>query len=295
MLLSMTGYGRGEVKYKNQKITVEVTSLNHRFIEVSNIKLPTFLKSFEKKVVEETKKNFSRGRFDISFNMDQSLLSPKKDVEVDYKLIKSYIQTLEDLKKRFSLKGEITLQDVLQFPDFFTIKDVSSSSLESLYKAMEKCLLKAFKNLQLSRKKEGDILKTEIKNRILKILRLVDSIEEKAKRRASHYNNKLKEKLKNTKNEGNLDNSRTYEQIALISEKSDVTEEVVRTKIHIKNFLKILQSKGEVGKKLDFYIQEINREINTIGAKTQDCSVTKNVVDIKGESEKIREQLQNVE
>ena len=293
MLKSMTGFGQGEADDNLHKIRIEIRSLNHRYLEVS-AKIPERLKTFERKILEEIKKNFSRGKLEIFLNLDSVLEEPSKEIVLDLKLAENFMEALKKLKEKLSIKDDITLSDIVKNKEIFTFKEPEAKE-NQLGKLIEISLSQAIRGVKETRLAEGNILERDIRTRILNILSSIHEIEQKAESLLLLYKDKLQERIKKIAAEVEIDPVKIEEQVVLFAEKSDITEEIVRAKTHLENFLKLLETDETAGRKMDFYIQEINREVNTIGSKSSSSIVSESVIQIKVELEKIREQVQNVE
>ena len=293
MLKSMTGFGQGEASDNRHKIKIEIRSINHRYMEIS-VKSSGMLKSFERKASEELKKNFSRGKFEFFLNLDYDTSEPLKEIEIDRKLAESYIKALKELKDTYSLSGEITVTDVAKQRDIFILKELQDdeSCIERIF---ESALSQAINAIRESRISEGSIIEKDIKERVLDILKIIQQIDEKKESFLLAYKDKLLERIKKISSGIEIDTGKIEEQVVLFAEKSDITEEVLRAKTHLEKFLKLLEENEPVGRKMDFYIQEINREINTMSSKSSSVIVSEAAVIVKAELEKIREHVQNVE
>jgi len=293
MLRSMTGFGQGEACDNLHKIRIEIRSLNHRYLEVS-AKTPERLKVFERKVLEEIKKKFSRGKIEIFFNFDSVIEEPSKEIELDIKLAEKFMEALKQLKEKLSIKDDITLSDIVKNKEIFTFKEHEEKE-NNLGTLLETSLFQAVQGLNETRLAEGNILETDIRTRILNILNSIREIEQKAESLLLLYKDKLQERIKKIATGIEIDPAKIEELVVLFAEKSDITEEILRAKTHLEKFLKLLETDEAVGRKMDFYIQEINREVNTIGSKSSSSIISESVIQIKVELEKIREQVQNVE
>ena len=293
MLKSMTGFGQVEASSNLHKIRIEIRSVNHRYLEIS-AKLPGILKSFERKAFEELKKNFSRGKFELFLNLDSNTSQPIKEIELDLRLAENYIKVLKELKDIYSLSGEITVSDVAKLRDIFILKE-SQDDESCIDRLFESALSQAISAIRESRISEGIIIEKDMRKRVLDILKSVQQIDEKKESFLLAYKDKLQERIKKISSGIEIDPAKIEEQIVLFAEKSDITEEVLRAKTHLENFLKLFKECEPVGRKMDFYIQEINREINTMSSKSSSVIVSETAVIVKAELEKIREQVQNVE
>ncbi len=291
MLKSMTGYGSGKVSTASGLVTVEIRSLNYRYLEVI-VRLPENILCFEKKVKQLAQQKIRRGRVNINLNFE----SHNEDnfrIEINKKLATGYLNGLEKLKKEFKFKESITLPQLLSFPDVLVYKR-KNTYLEREWPRIKKAVGAALDSLIKSRGLEGRFMYNDLYKRT----RIIESLLLKIEKRIPLMLNKYKKRLlrrfqrphmKTVKSE------RLESDFASFVQGCDVSEEITRVKAHVKNFKQVLKANEEVGKKLDFIAQELSREANTIAAKTQDFTVSKSVIEIKAEIEKIREQAQNVE
>jgi len=293
MLKSMTGFGQGEASDNLYKVRIEIRSLNHRYFEIST-KVIGGLKSFEKKIFEEIKKKFSRGKFEIFLSLDSLRQEPLKEIELDLKLAESFIEALKNLKKNFSLDGEITLSDIVRNRDIFILKELKTDG-NQLEKLIDASLSQAIQGVEETRLSEGNIIEKDIRDRVLNILSSLNQLDEQRESLLFAYKDKLAERIKKISSGIEIDPVKIEEQVVLFAEKSDISEEILRAKTHLESFLKLLEANEPVGRKMDFYLQEINREVNTMSSKSNNIIISEIVVRIKSELEKVREQVQNVE
>ncbi|RMF97369.1 MAG: YicC family protein [Candidatus Schekmanbacteria bacterium] len=290
---SMTGYSEASVKKKTFQINVSLKSLNHRFFEVSSYKAPDILRAFEKDAISLLKKNFSRGRFDIFISVKTTELCKRKFV-IDLQSAENFYSTLQALKKTLNLEGDISVSDLTSHIDYF-ISDAGEKEDEQMLKYAQEALILAIERLKKSRRKEGSHLSADIKMRMKEIGKRLKDISKLASSMPNAYAERLRKRLKKLNMGNEIDNEKISELVAITADKCDISEEISRLKIHLKNFNDIIKSDNECGKKLEFYLQEIHREINTVGSKAIKPEITENVVLIKGELEKVREQVQNIE
>ncbi|MBI5374592.1 MAG: YicC family protein [Candidatus Schekmanbacteria bacterium] len=294
MPFSMTGYSEAAIRKNNVKIDVTIKSLNHRFLEIASLKIPELLKPIEKEISRILKSYFSRGRFELSFNVDLADKTTEKNVEVDWNAAKAYFGALKQIKDNLKINGDISLSDIASNPALFIYSE-RKPEYNNIDRLGIEALHKAAKKLKTSRQKEGASLVSDINKRMTLVTAKVEGIKKLAAHMPKGYSERMKKRLKNLNDHRDVPEEKIAELIAIAADRSDISEELSRLKIHIDHFREILKSKVDVGKKLDFYIQEINREVNTIGSKAINALITENVVSIKGELEKIREQVQNIE
>ncbi|MBQ4061721.1 MAG: YicC family protein [Christensenellaceae bacterium] len=289
---SMTGFGRGEAEQNNIKITAELKSVNHRFLDLS-IRMPRQLSPLEDCARSLIKQNFTRGRVEISIYADFSGV-PQNSVSVNTELVKNYLEASKLISKETGVKNKLLMSDLLRLPDVMCIekKDISSDDLKPI---LEEALTLACQGLKSSRKAEGERLITDILDRIDILSGIVDRIVEREPIVIDEYKTKLKARLEEFLSETDIDPIRFNQEILYFADKANVTEETVRLKSHFERMKDTLGGETANGRALDFIVQEMNREFNTIGSKSSDLEITNLVITAKGEVEKIREQVQNIE
>ncbi|MDP8261623.1 MAG: YicC/YloC family endoribonuclease, partial [Candidatus Kappaea frigidicola] len=291
MLKSMTGYGLGKASFASGLITVEIKSLNYRYLEIS-VRLPEEISHFEKKIKELIQQKVSRGRISVIVNIEKKDESDYK-LKVNKKLINSYYNTLKNIKREFKLKDNLTLNDILKCPDIIALEKKTHPDYKKWNKA-KKAIDDSVKDLLKSRVAEGKFIFKDLNTRANNIATLLTKVKKRLplviKNQRSRYLKKVtaaeKAELKTKKNSN---------EFFALAQSYDIAEEITRINAHIKTLKKSMTRDSEVGKKLDFIAQELIREANTVAAKTQDYSITSSVIEIKAEIEKIREQVQNVE
>jgi uncharacterized protein (TIGR00255 family) len=279
---SMTGYGRGV----SGSFKIEAKSSNHKNIDV-HINLPYYLFSYETEIRKLVKKKLNRGRIDVYV--------PKQDIEgiklnVNKSLAKEYYNALTSLKDELSIKEEIGIKLLASQRDIFFMDDPEVNT-DEMYKAVDL----AIDDLIKSRTDEGNELIDDIKERVTLLHQYLKSIEDQRQDFVNSARDRLHDRIKELLVDNEVDETRLIQEVAYLVEKSDITEEIVRIKSHLKHFEEILKSGDTIGKKLDFMIQELRREINTISAKVQDVGISTKAVESKHELEKIKEQIQNLQ
>ncbi len=293
MIESMTGYGRGEATHNGITFSVEVRSVNNRFLEVSS-RLPKTLAQRENEIKEIVRAKIQRGKITVN----ASSLQETNDVlpiRIDTKAAKSVVKILNDLRKATKIKESVKLEHVLRFSEIFETLD-SEETNEDEWRAFEKALVLSLSDLKTMRQKEGAELAKDLKARVLGIEQRLDEIEVISIQRIPEERVRLHERIALLVEDPKIISKERLElEIALLSDKLDVTEECVRFRSHNKFFLEALNNGDSAGRKLNFLIQEMNREANTIGSKINEITITHHVVAIKEELERIREQLQNLE
>ncbi len=291
MIKSMTGYGVGRIKAKDGECLVEIKSLNNKYCDV-NIKNNFQSLEIEQKIEKLIKDRVSRGKVNILVRVENYGLTEEKII-LNEDVADSYYKNLKALKKKFKLKDEIAIDSMLKFKDIFKI--VKEEESAKIWPLVEKATNLALDSLLKMRGREGKVLVADIRKRVKKIRKLIDKIEKYSKSSPLDYKGKFLSKIKNLTDGLNVDEGRIELEAAIFAEKTDITEEITRLKSHLIQFDDLLNSEESVGRKMDFLTQEINREVNTIGSKTNDIEVTSLVVLVKSELEKIREQARNIE
>ena len=291
MIKSMTGYGVGRVKAKDGECLVEIKSLNNKYCDV-NIKNNFQSLEIEQKIEKLIKNRVSRGKINILIKVENYGLTEEKII-LNEDVAGSYYKNLKALKKKYKLKDEIGIDSMLKFKDIFKI--VKEEESAKIWPLVEKATNLALDSLLKMRAREGKVLVADIRKRVKKIQKLIDKIEKYSKSSPLDYKDKFLSKIKNLTDGLNVDEGRIELEAAIFAEKTDITEEITRLKSHLIQFDDLLNSEESVGRKMDFLTQEINREVNTIGSKTNDIEVTSLVVLVKSELEKIREQARNIE
>ena len=288
MIKSMTGFGKGE----GGGFVVEMRSVNHKYLDLS-IKLPRGLTQLEARVKKAVSERFSRGRLDVYITRaggDDGL----KVLNLDREAAKNYIAVLTELKDSFGLPGEVDLTLVAGCPDIARAEE-EALDIESAWSDLTLALSECMDAIEGMRADEGAALADDIRMRAGWVLTSLGEIEQKAPEVVKEYALKLKERVSRLTDGMELDPARLAQEVALLADRADITEELVRAKTHLDRLEKILAEGGAVGRKMDFLIQELNREVNTIGSKSSDPSISHRVVEIKAEFEKVREQVQNIE
>jgi uncharacterized protein (TIGR00255 family) len=292
MITSMTGYGRGEAESEGISVSVEIRSVNGRFLEVVP-RLPRTLALRENDIKEILRRSVARGKINVFVTVDRET-DGAAPVRVDVPAAKAYYRILNDLRKAVRLRQTVRLEHLLQFSDIFEPRELEQTD-EQEWKITQTALEKALAQLVTMRRKEGGQLEKDFRSRIEMLLSLLDRIEETSRNQVPRERERLRERIAQLVGDQNLDTGRLELEIALLADKLDVTEECVRFRSHVKFFLQAMGSEESAGRKLNFLIQEMNREANTIGSKASDTTIAHLVVQMKEELERIREQLQNIE
>ncbi|WP_025641027.1 YicC/YloC family endoribonuclease [Schnuerera ultunensis] len=293
MMKSMTGFGRGESSDGIHNFSLEIKTVNHRYNDIV-LKIPKYLNYLEEKIKRRIKNRISRGRVEVYINLEY-ISESAMEVKVDIPLAKAYKAGLEIVIDQLDIKDEIKLSHLLCHSEIIT-SERKEMDEDTTWDCLSNALDMALDRVIAMREEEGTILKKDMESQILKIENMIIEIEKRSPLVVEEYKEKLKERIEELLDEGyNLDDERLNNEIAFFADKSDINEEIVRFKSHINQFLQTLEEKEPVGRKLDFIIQEMNREINTIGSKANDLVIGNHVIDVKSELEKMREQAQNVE
>ena len=291
MIKSMTGFGRGKLTFESRDYTVEIRTVNHRYNDIF-LKMPRYLIALEDRLRQFIAKNISRGKTDVFVTVN-NLSDAGKNIKIDSNLAGIYISEMEKISKMYNIENDITVTSLMKFPDMI----ISENSVdEDLYwNEIKACTEEALKNLNKTREAEGQNLKQDILKRLDVISENVNFMEERSSGLVEEYKKKLKERLEELNASNIVDENRIATELILFADKSSICEEVTRMKSHIESLKEMLESTVAIGKKIDFLVQEMNREINTIASKANCIDITNCVVTTKNEIENIREQIQNIE
>ena len=287
----MTGYGVGRVKAGDGECLIEIKSLNNKYCDI-NIKNNFQSLEIEQKIEKLIKDKVSRGKLNIIIKVENYGLTEEKII-LNEDVADSSYKNLKVLKEKYKLEDPISIDSMLKFRDIFTI--VKEEESVKMWPLIEKATNLALDSLLKMRGREGKVLVADIRKRAKKMQKLIDKIEKYSKSSPLDYKDKFLSKIKKLTEGLNVDEGRIELEAAIFAEKTDITEEITRLKSHLIQFDDLLNSEESVGRKMDFLTQEINREVNTIGSKTNDIKVTSLVVLVKSELEKIREQARNIE
>ena len=292
MIRSMTGFGRSQDILDGMSISVEIKSVNHRYFDFS-CRVPRSYGFLEEKLKTYIQTLVARGKIECYVSIE-ALEIDECIVNVNHSLAAGYIEALKEISERYNLPDDITVSSVAKYHDIFSVHK-SEADEERIWNAVKTVADKAVASFVSMREKEGAKLKEDILSRCETILSNVSFIEERSPETVKEYNEKLLERMKNVLGDVQVDEQRLLTEAAIYADKIAVAEETVRLRSHIDQLHSLLSSSDPVGRKLDFLAQEMNREANTIGSKAQDVEITKRVLNIKAEVEKIREQVQNIE
>lgn len=293
MIQSMTGFGRGSAQVGYITATVEMRSVNNRYLEIA-VRLPRNLAEYETEIQSTAKSAFDRGRISIQVQVD-AVSDEILPIQVDVKAARAYAQLLNTLREVAGVKDAIRLEHLLNYPDLFTTAEETETVLQQMWQAVQEALAQGIEDLQSMRRQEGSALKRDLEDRIDTLEHFLLQIEERAPLRVQEARDKLQKRLQEIFENDRIDKERLEFEIAILADKLDITEECVRLHSHLQLFRNALNNDVAEGRKLNFITQEINREINTIGSKANDTETLHLSVQMKDELEKIREQIQNVE
>lgn len=290
---SMTGYGKGEATSDGKSITVEFKSVNHRFLDLQ-IKTPYFMSFAEDAVRKTLQKNFARGHIDCFVTFMDGGTTSIKEYTANEKQIETYLKLARELSEKYEIDNSLTMSDLLKLPSALVEKQVENDP-ELLSELLSSALKDACDGLNDMRSKEGENLKKVVQNHLEIISDIAQSISLLAPEVVATYREKLRQKVVEYLGEIHPDESRLLTEIAVYTDKVNIDEEINRLFSHLSQFNDLLEQDAPIGKKLDFLVQEMNRETNTIGSKSNSGKITKLVVEMKNEIEKLREQIQNIE
>lgn len=299
MIISMTGFGRGKATVSGNEFTVEIKSVNSRFIDIV-CKMPKIYFRVEEKIKQRIMSFASRGKIELFVTIEQSGDAPNVQISIDEPFLRGYLACLEELSQKYGLKNDISVMSVAKNPAIFKSSQNDDETADELMERLSPALDSALKEFYKMKCDEGARLCADISEKIDLIEKMIGKIEEKVPETIEAYRTRLTEKLKEYLAETTIDETRIIQETAIFADKVATDEEMVRLKSHIAEFRSVLaenqkKESVQVGRKLEFLLQEINRELNTTGSKCNNAEMAKIVVDAKSEVEKIREQIQNLE
>ncbi len=292
MIKSMTGFGRCEVSEAERKITVEMKSVNHRYLDV-NIKMPKKLNYFEAAIRSELKKYIQRGKVDI-FISYEDLTESDVCIKYNKEIAAEYMEYLRQMAEDFQLENDIQVSKLSKYPEVLTMEERTVDE-EEIWKVLGKAVQGAAEGFVETRIKEGENLREDLLSKLDGMLQHVDYITERSPQLIEGYKTKLRERVHELLEDAQIDENRLMMEITLFADKVCVDEELVRLRSHIEATKKALEDGGSIGRKLDFIAQEMNREANTILSKANDLETSNRAIELKTEIEKVREQIQNIE
>ena len=292
MVRSMTGYGHAQAEIKGMNITFEIKSVNHRYFEFSS-RVPRNYGFLDEKLKSFLQDKISRGKVECFVQID-TLEQADVIVQINHSLAEGYIKAFSELSERYGIKNDITVSSFSRYSDIFSVHKGQSDEDEIL-KAVIDVASAAVESFVRMREAEGEKLKTDVLSRVAEILKCVEFIESRSPETVKEYNAKLIARMKELLDDTHIEDQRILTEAAIFADKVAVAEETVRLRSHLTQLEDFFNAKEAIGRKMDFLVQEINREANTVGSKAQDVEIARCVVNIKSEIEKIREQVQNIE
>lgn len=292
MIRSMTGFGRAEKIISGRDIIVEIRSVNHRYYEFS-ARVPRSCGYLEEKLKSYINGKISRGKVEVGVTIT-AVEGREALIEVNRSVAKGYVDALRGANEELGLTDDLTLSQLIRLPDIFTVTKTADDE-EEIWNGVREVAEEAVAQFVKMRETEGAKMREDVLGRLSEIDRMVSEVEVLSPAAAENYRNKLYARICEVLADKNVDEARIVTEAAIFADKTAVAEETVRLKSHIRQLSDMLELDEPVGRKLDFLIQEFNREANTIGSKAQEIAITKIVVDLKSEIEKIREQIQNIE
>ncbi|MDP8263413.1 MAG: YicC/YloC family endoribonuclease [Candidatus Ancaeobacter aquaticus] len=291
MIKSMTGYGQSNVRTKCGKVFIQIQSVNRKHLEI-NINVPRDILQLENDLRKEIEAHIERGKINVYVYFERSP-SYTKTLNINYTVAQKYVDCCNSLKKKFKLKGDIDISALVSSKDVLSYNEIRIDST-TLAKPLKNAMRKSLLSLNQMRSVEGKALETDLKKRLKAIKNDLEIIKKITPRTVNEYERKLRKRIKKYAQDKKIDEQISKE-AALFADKVDVSEEIVRLQSHLGQFLSMLRMKKPVGKTLDFIVQEMIRESNTIGSKANSVKTSQRVIRIKGEIEKLREQIQNIE
>jgi len=289
---SMTGYGRSEVRHAHLALTVEARSVNHRFLDVA-LRYPRIYASLEARMKQRVSAYFTRGRIDITL-VQQENTDTRRAVSLDHTLAQQYYDALQRLQESLGLPGTIDLSLIASLRDVFKVEE-ASADVENDWDIIAQGLDAALQALQTMRRQEGEVLSRDFHLRLQAMAQQSQSIRQRVPQVVVEYQQRLEQRVKELFAQFELDPNRVVQEAILFAERSDITEELTRLEAHMQACTRLLSSSEAVGRKIEFLVQEMHREVNTIGSKSNDTAIAHSVVELKSELERMREQIQNIE
>jgi uncharacterized protein (TIGR00255 family) len=291
MLISMTGFGQGEASNKTSRVAVEIRTVNHRYFDLS-IKMPRTLSHREHEVKDLIKDRIRRGRVAITVSTETD--QPEFDVRINVPLVEQYVNQLREFATKHSLSSDLNINTLSTLPEVFHLHEQEEND-DELWPLVLKSLKQALTACSKMRQEEGKALEADIRNRITAVNRLIKKVEKRAPKVVARHSAALKERVDKIMGGARVDRDRLITEVALLADRLDFTEEVIRLKSHMSQIKACMDSGGAVAKKLTYLLQEVHRESTTIASKASDAEVVEYMVSLKEESERLREQIQNLE
>ena len=293
MIKSMTAYGRGEYHLGDTQFIAETRSLNNRHLDII-LRIPRNYQVLEKELKDTISSRIRRGRVEVSVQIENNGEESPYSLELNVPLVHSYLKILHQLAEQFDLDKKIQVDSLLQMKDVLLFRP-EEVDMDKLRPGFQRVVEQALDSLDMMRVKEGEAIEADFVKRLDLLEEYVNEVDRRAPILAEEYMKRLKDRIDHVIEDVALDESRIAQEVAFFAERSDITEEIVRTRSHLKQFREYLSMDDALGRRLNFLIQEINREVNTLSSKASDALISKVVVEMKAELEKLREQVQNVE
>ena len=291
MIKSMTGFGKAILEKNLRSYQVEIKSINHRYLDIS-VRMPREISYLEEIIKKEISKSILRGKIDVFINFNNNSMEGK-EIKINTNLAKKYIKELKKLAEEENLNSDISVNEIAKYPEVLTVEQNVED--EEIKKEIIEVINKAVESLLKMKISEGEKIAKDLNERLEEIQEKVNEVSKFSAGLIGEYIVKLEERIKQILNDQEIDKKRLAEEVVIYAEKSSIEEEITRINSHIAQFKNLLSSEKPVGKKLDFIIQEMNRETNTIGSKSSSLNITNSVIDMKTEIENLREQIQNIE
>ncbi len=292
VIKSMTGFGKAEELTHEYKIAVEIRSVNHRYFDLS-VKMPKRFSKFEADIRKLVKEYVQRGKIDLCI-VYESYTDTYSKLILNEDILDQYVAHAKHIEEKYGIKNEMHMSSLLRFPEIITVSN-SEETAEHIWLQVRDCIVKALEEFVAARSLEGDHLHKDLRDKLENLLKNTQAIEERVPLLMERYHNKLKEKISALLEESNIDESRIITEVAIYADKISIDEELVRLKSHIKAVERELEAGENIGRKVDFISQELNREANTILSKSDDIDISNRAIELKTCIEKIREQIQNIE
>jgi uncharacterized protein (TIGR00255 family) len=289
---SMTGYGRSEVRHAHLALTVEARSVNHRYLDIA-LRYPRIYAPLEARMKQCVSAYFTRGRIDITLVLQESATTGRA-LSLDHTLAQQYYDALQRLQESLGLPGIIDLNLIASLRDVFKVEE-ASADVENAWDIIAQGLDTALQALQVMRRQEGEALSRDFRQRLQAMAQQSQSIRQRVPQVVVEYQQRLEQRVKELFAQVELDPNRVAQEAILFAERSDITEELTRLDAHMQACVRLLSSSEAVGRRIEFLVQEMHREVNTIGSKSNDTAIAHSVVELKSEIERMREQIQNIE
>ncbi|HOP46887.1 MAG TPA: YicC family protein [Desulfobacteraceae bacterium] len=293
MLKSMTAYGKSECQTGDRIFSAEIKSINNRYKDII-IRLPKNFQAVERELKSIISSRIRRGRIEVSIQSENIGGEASYNLELNIPLVRSYIKILNQMEEEFGVEKKVQAETFLRMSDVILFRPVELNS-EELMPTLEKLMNMSLDSLEIMKLKEGEAVEADFRNRLGLLEEYVNDVEKRAPDLIEEHRNRLQISIKKMLGDVSIDENRLAQEVAFFAERSDITEEVVRIRSHLKQFYEYLSLDDALGRRLEFLIQELNREVNTLGTKASEPSITNIVVEMKAELEKMREQVQNVE